>query len=83
MVRVLTMVLGRDWFLVRGGRQRVSSVEKILEKFVVFVHEEILDPFSGVACFGSMEGDEDDRLCLLLVLSFLNQRLVPPRALGS
>jgi hypothetical protein len=27
-------------------------MEKILEKFIVFVHEEILDPFSGVACFG-------------------------------
>lgn len=48
MVRVLTMVLGRDWFLVRGGGQWVSSVEKIMEKFIVFVHEEILDPFSGV-----------------------------------
>ena len=55
MVRVLTMVLCRDWFLVRGGGQWVSSMEKILEKFIVFVHEEILDPFSGVACFGLIE----------------------------
>jgi hypothetical protein len=49
------MVLCRDWFLVRAGGQWVSSMEKILEKFIVFVHEEILDPFSGVACFGLIE----------------------------